>query len=71
LAITLINRQQISAAHFVEREGGVVEFTEADANWSSGLSGSKQIVSHIRYWNRTFVLPNAIHTSAHPGASSA
>ena len=29
LAITLINRQQISAAHFVEREGGVVEFTEA------------------------------------------
>ena len=29
LAITLINRQQISAGHFVEREGGVVEFTEA------------------------------------------
>jgi CRISPR-associated protein Cas1 len=28
LAITLINRQQISAAHFVEREGGAVEFTE-------------------------------------------
>jgi CRISPR-associated protein Cas1 len=29
LAITLINRQQIAAAHFVEREGGVVQFTEA------------------------------------------
>lgn len=29
LAITLINRQQISASDFVERAGGVVEFTEA------------------------------------------
>ncbi|MGI8602611.1 MAG: type I-C CRISPR-associated endonuclease Cas1c [Verrucomicrobiales bacterium] len=29
LAITLINRQQISAAHFREREGGAVEFTDA------------------------------------------
>src|SRR5438105_9655888 len=29
LALTLINRQQISANHFVEREGGAVEFTEA------------------------------------------
>jgi CRISP-associated protein Cas1 len=29
LAITLVNRQQISASDFVEREGGVVEFTEA------------------------------------------
>ena len=28
LAITLINRQQIVPEHFVEREGGVVEFTE-------------------------------------------
>jgi CRISP-associated protein Cas1 len=28
LAITLINRQQIGAEHFAEREGGVVEFTE-------------------------------------------
>ena len=28
LAITLINRQQIAADHFVEREGGAVEFTE-------------------------------------------
>ena len=28
LAITLINRQQIGADHFVEREGGAVEFTE-------------------------------------------
>ena len=29
LAITLINRQQTAPDHFVEREGGVVEFTEA------------------------------------------
>ena len=29
LAITLINRQQIAAQHFVQREGGVVEFTDA------------------------------------------
>lgn len=29
LAMTLINRQQISPEHFVEREGGGVEFTEA------------------------------------------
>lgn len=29
LAVTLINRQQISRNHFVEREGGAVEFTEA------------------------------------------
>src|SRR5216684_6921429 len=29
LAITLINRQQIAANHFVAREGGAVEFTEA------------------------------------------
>lgn len=29
LAITLVNRQQIAPEHFVEREGGVVEFTEA------------------------------------------
>jgi CRISPR-associated protein Cas1 len=29
LAVTLINRQQIVSSHFVEREGGVVEFTEA------------------------------------------
>lgn len=29
LAITLINRQQIGAAHFVQREGGAVEFAEA------------------------------------------
>ena len=28
LAITLINRQQIGVNHFVEREGGAVEFTE-------------------------------------------
>jgi len=28
LAITLINRQQIGSEHFVEREGGAVEFTE-------------------------------------------
>src|SRR5881628_1951643 len=28
LAITLINRQQVSAEHFVEREGGAVEFTD-------------------------------------------
>lgn len=29
LAITLINRQQVGADHFTEREGGVIEFTEA------------------------------------------
>ncbi len=29
LAITLVNRQQIGAEHFREREGGAVEFTEA------------------------------------------
>lgn len=29
LAVTLINRQQIAADHFVMREGGAVEFTEA------------------------------------------
>ena len=29
LAITLINRQQIGAQHFNEREGGAVEFTDA------------------------------------------
>jgi len=29
LAITLVNRRQISASDLVEREGGVVEFTEA------------------------------------------
>ncbi len=29
LAITLINRQQVTSGNFVEREGGVVEFTEA------------------------------------------
>ncbi len=29
LAMTLINRQQIGPSHFVEREGGAVEFTEA------------------------------------------
>ncbi len=29
LAITLVNRQQIGSSHFVEREGGAVEFTEA------------------------------------------
>jgi CRISPR-associated protein Cas1 len=28
LAVTLINRQQIGPEHFVEREGGAVEFTE-------------------------------------------
>jgi CRISPR-associated protein Cas1 len=28
LAITLINRQQIAPEHFVEREGGAVEFTD-------------------------------------------
>lgn len=29
LALTLINRQQIAASHFVTREGGAVEFTES------------------------------------------
>jgi CRISP-associated protein Cas1 len=29
LAVTLINRQQIAATHFVQREGGAVEFAEA------------------------------------------
>jgi CRISPR-associated protein Cas1 len=29
LAFTLVNRQQIGLQHFVDREGGVVEFTEA------------------------------------------
>jgi CRISPR-associated protein Cas1 len=29
LAITLINRQQIATEHFVEREGGAVEFSDA------------------------------------------
>jgi len=29
LAVTLVNRQQVSPADFVEREGGAVEFTEA------------------------------------------
>jgi CRISP-associated protein Cas1 len=29
LAITLVNRQQITREHFVEREGGAVEFAEA------------------------------------------
>jgi hypothetical protein len=29
LAITLVNRQQIAAEHFLERDGGAVEFTEA------------------------------------------
>lgn len=29
LAVTLVNRQQIGPEHFVEREGGAVEFTEA------------------------------------------
>jgi CRISP-associated protein Cas1 len=29
LAVTLVNRQQIAPEHFAEREGGVVEFTEA------------------------------------------
>jgi CRISPR-associated protein Cas1 len=29
LAITLVNRQQIGPAHFKEREGGAVEFTES------------------------------------------
>jgi CRISPR-associated protein Cas1 len=29
LAITLINRQQVAAEHFVEREGGAVEFSDA------------------------------------------
>jgi CRISP-associated protein Cas1 len=29
LAVTLINRQQIAREHFMQREGGVVEFTEA------------------------------------------
>lgn len=29
LAITLVNRQQVGFSHFVEREGGAVEFTEA------------------------------------------
>lgn len=29
LAVTLVNRQQIAREHFAEREGGVVEFTEA------------------------------------------
>ena len=29
LAVTLINRQQISPEHFVEREGGAVEFSDA------------------------------------------
>jgi CRISP-associated protein Cas1 len=29
LAITLVNRQQVEPEHFVEREGGAVEFTEA------------------------------------------
>jgi CRISPR-associated protein Cas1 len=29
LAITLINRQQIGASHFVAREGGAVEFPES------------------------------------------
>lgn len=29
LAVTLVNRQQIATEHFVAREGGVVEFTEA------------------------------------------
>ena len=29
LAITLINRQQIGAGHFIQREGGAVEFSEA------------------------------------------
>jgi CRISPR-associated protein Cas1 len=28
LAITLINRQQIAPEHFLEREGGAVEFTD-------------------------------------------
>lgn len=28
LAVTLVNRQQVGAGHFVEREGGAVEFTE-------------------------------------------
>ena len=35
LAITLINRRQIGPEHFREREGGAVEFTDADAGWSS------------------------------------
>ena len=29
LAITLVNRRQIGAEHFREREGGAVEFTDA------------------------------------------
>ena len=29
LAVTLINRQQIAPEHFVEREGGAVEFSDA------------------------------------------
>src|SRR5207302_8591493 len=29
LAITLVNRQQIAMEHFAEREGGIIEFTEA------------------------------------------
>jgi len=29
LAITLVNRQQVASEHFVERQGGVVEFAEA------------------------------------------
>jgi CRISPR-associated protein Cas1 len=29
LAITLLNRQQVTPDHFVEREGGAVEFTDA------------------------------------------
>ena len=29
LAITLINRRQVSAKDFVQREGGAVEFTQA------------------------------------------
>lgn len=29
LAVTLINRQQITSSHFVEREGGAVEFTDS------------------------------------------
>jgi CRISP-associated protein Cas1 len=29
LAVTLINRQQVAREHFAEREGGVVEFTDA------------------------------------------
>ena len=55
LAVTLFNRQQIAPEHFVEREGGAVEFSDAGRSSSSRrIKNANRKRSTIRCWIKTY-----------------